>query len=137
MKKKIMIVDDESSIVSFLKELLSNWGYNTISTDNGLDCFELIDAEKPDLVLLDIMMPGLDGMSVCSEIAINYKIPIIIVSGINDSIAKNNSCTFGAFEFVSKPVDIEEGCGHSNRCPILNGWHDLLVLFADWQSLVE
>ena len=108
MKKKALIVDDEPDVVSFLQKLLDMWNYEVSVSTNGLDCLELVDLKKPDIILLDIMMPGLDGMSVCSEVSINYNIPIIIISGGSDPNYRQDSGVFGAFAYLPKPIDIDE-----------------------------
>jgi len=108
MKKKIMVVDDDPGIVRLLTVLLEKWGYEVTNSRDGLDCISVVEYEKPDLVLLDVMMPGLDGMSVCSEITTSYNIPVIIISGIKKEKGEEESQVFGACEFVPKPIDSEE-----------------------------
>ncbi len=108
MKNKILVVDDEPGIVRVLKLQLEQWGYEIISSEDGLNCMQLVESEHPDLVLLDIRMPGLDGMSVCSELSTSYDIPIIIMSGVTDKSTIDDSGIFGAIEYIAKPIDMEE-----------------------------
>ena len=108
MKKKILIVDDNPEIIKLLEFRLKQWGYDVISSEDGLDCLQIADTEKPDLVLLDIRMPGLDGMSVCSELSTSHNTPVIIVSGIKDEVIKENSEFFGAVDYVTKPINMDE-----------------------------
>jgi DNA-binding response OmpR family regulator len=108
MRKKIMVVDDDPNIVKLLTFLLEKWGYEVSHSRDGLDCMSVVEYEKPDLVLLDIMMPGLDGISVCSEITTSFNIPVIIVSGLKKEKIKEESEVFGALEFVPKPINSSE-----------------------------
>jgi DNA-binding response OmpR family regulator len=104
-RKKILIVDDEKDMVKGLSLRLATWGYDTVAATNAIDCFEVIKKEIPDLILLDILMPGLDGISTCAKIRSSYKIPVIMVTALDDTITKHDAGLFGAYEYVTKPVD--------------------------------
>ncbi len=108
MKKKILIVDDDPEIIKLLEFRLKQWGYDVISSEDGLDCLQIADTEKPDLVLLGIRLPGLDGISVCSELTTSHDIPVIILSGIKDEATKENVESFGAVDYITKPINMDE-----------------------------
>ena len=81
MSKKILVVDDEQNIRLLLKEELMDEGYDVILAENGAKAIEMIKEEKPDLVTLDIKMPGEDGLSILRKIReIEYDLPVIICS---------------------------------------------------------
>lgn len=111
MEKNILVVDDEKHIVNMLRINLENNGYNVLSAYNGQQALDLLEKEKVDLVLLDVMMPDIDGKVVCKKIKQNEKtktLPVIMVSAktrINDKI---DGLTYGADDYVTKPFNIKE-----------------------------
>jgi two-component system response regulator VicR len=108
MPKKILIVDDEPEFVKGLEIRLKHWGYDTCKAYNSDDCFKMIEKEKPDLILLDILMPKIDGITTCSRIKKDYDIPIIMVTVLKDSTTIHDASLFGAFEYITKPIDDNE-----------------------------
>jgi len=108
MKEKILIVDDDPLVSRLIKIKLENWGYDTVAINDPLKCLETVEKEHPDLVLLDVMMPGTDGISVCSEIRKDHRIPVIMVSSLDDSSTRHDASLFGAIEYVTKPIDDNE-----------------------------
>ena len=107
-KKKIFIIDDDHNILRLLEVTLKKWDYEVITSDTGLDWMQIIERETPDLILLDIKLPGMDGMSICSEITTSYDMPVIMISVIDDKLVKNTSNELGAAEYITKPIDIKE-----------------------------
>ena len=105
MSKKVLVVDDEVRITEYLQKLLTKWGYEVITANDGSEALQKADTEKPDVILMDIKMPGLDGMSACSEITTAYSIPVIIMTGVGDENTKADSFVLGAFEYIEKPLD--------------------------------
>lgn len=107
MKKKILIVDDEKNIRFLLKEELTDEGYDVILAESGSTALELIRKEKPDLVTLDIKMPGEDGLSVLRKIReIEYDLPVIICSAY--SVYKSDFSAVAADHYVVKSSNFEE-----------------------------
>ena len=107
-KKKILVVDDEPELVKGLRIKLKHWGYDVVTAHDAEGCFQVVEKEHPDLVLLDILMPGLDGISACSKLRKTYKLPVIMVTVLRDSATKHDASLFGAFEYVTKPIDEDE-----------------------------
>ncbi len=107
MKKKILIVDDEKNIRLLLKEELSDEGYEVIAAENGEIALQMIDNEKPDLVTLDIKMPGEDGLSVLRKIRETaYDLPVIICSAY--SVYKSDFAAVAADHYVVKSSNFNE-----------------------------
>lgn len=105
---KILIVDDEERNRRLLEVLLHTDGYATLVAANGKDGLELAAREQPDLILLDLMMPGMDGFEVTYRLkndAATRSIPVIIVSALNDLAAQQRMLASGADEFINKPID--------------------------------
>ncbi len=80
MAMRILVVDDDPPSVKMISFLLREEGYDVISTDNGLEALELVDSEAPDLVVLDVMMPNLDGFEVCRRMRQRTDVPILFLS---------------------------------------------------------
>jgi two-component system alkaline phosphatase synthesis response regulator PhoP len=108
-KLNILIVDDEADILDFLEYNLKKAGYNTVTANSGRKCFDMIAIQAPDLILLDLMMPGISGVDVCRKIKANSKlkdIPIIMLTAKTtekDIITGLNS---GADDYVVKPFSL-------------------------------
>ncbi len=109
---KIMVVDDEPGVVYVMKRFLEKTGHVVVSASNGVACLERVGGEKPDLVLLDIMMPGIDGWEVCKRIKndpATNSISVIMFSVLSDSVAREKSVNYcGADAHFSKTVDLKE-----------------------------
>ena len=107
MKKKILVVDDEKNIRLLLQEELTDEGYDVIMADNGETALKMIKDEKPDLVTLDIKMPGEDGLSILRKIReIEYDLPVIICSAY--SVYKSDFSAVAADHYVVKSSDFGE-----------------------------
>ena len=109
--KTILIVDDENSIVEALEFLLEQNGYETISVFDGEGALEFISKFKPDLILLDIMLPGIDGYEVCEIVRLNpkwrqIKIIFLTAKGSEEDIAKG--LVLGADDYITKPFSNTE-----------------------------
>lgn len=87
-QKTVLVVDDEKPIVDILVYNLKKEGYNTLEANDGEEAVRLVIEKKPDLVLLDIMLPKMDGLTVCKRIRHNYNIPIIMLSAKDEEIDK-------------------------------------------------
>ncbi len=105
---KILIVDDDSNICELLRLYLEKDGFSTIVAVDGEQAVKLADAEKPDLMLLDIMLPKMDGWQVCREIRKTSKLPIIMLTAKGETFDKVLGLELGADDYVSKPFDAKE-----------------------------
>ena len=108
--KKIFVVDDEPTVIEYLRALLTAWGFSFAWCEDGGSAPALIEAELPDLVLLDVMLPDVDGVTVCRRLRSNPKtarIPVIMLTSLGDSGTVYESLLQGAEGFVTKPVDVE------------------------------
>jgi CheY-like chemotaxis protein len=107
--KKILVVDDEEDIVYLLKALFSRNGYSVTGASSGEECLELLESENPDLIFMDIMMPGLDGWETARKIKTDPQtknIPIIMLSVKCDPGACKKSHDYSfAEEHLAKPID--------------------------------
>jgi len=104
---KILIVDDEPAIVDLIKLNLQLEGIDSISCNNGTDAIRLANSQNPDLILLDIMMPGMDGFQVCKELQ-GLNIPIILLTAKNSIKDKLYGLELGADDYITKPFDSRE-----------------------------
>jgi two-component system KDP operon response regulator KdpE len=99
----ILVVDDESQIRRVLRATLSSNGYNVIEAKNGQEAIEMVIREHPDLILLDVSMPDMSGLEVCSKIRLSYEGPIIMVTVRNSERDKIVALDAGADDYVVKP----------------------------------
>ena len=108
-KKTILAVDDESSILDLLKFNLEKEGFNFIAAEDGEEGINKVLNEKPDLLLLDVMIPKMDGLSVCKKIRQeNINIPIIMLSARGEEIDKVLGLEIGADDYITKPFSPRE-----------------------------
>ena len=109
MNNKILIIEDEKPIAELLKYALEKERFDAAMAHTGEEAFEKIESYRPDLILLDLMLPDMDGLTICREVTANNKeIPIIIVSAKNDQIDKLIGFEYGAADYITKPFDIRE-----------------------------
>ncbi len=106
MPQKILIVEDEPSIQCVLKELLLDAGYETVTAGDGVQALALFQQDKYDLVLLDIMMPRLDGYSVCRAIRQAGGTPVIILSALDEEEAQVRAFELRADDYITKPFSV-------------------------------
>jgi putative two-component system response regulator len=107
-RKKILVVDDEEQNVKLLSSLLTAEGYETVTASNGREAVEKVKTVFPDLVLMDIMMPDMDGYEACSIIKNDSEllhIPVVIVTALSDRKSKLRGLEVSANEFLTKPID--------------------------------
>ena len=105
---KILVVDDEELLVKGIRFNLQNEGYEVITGSNGLEAIEAAKNENPDLIVLDVMMPELDGLSACSRIREFSDIPIILLTAKTDDMDKLIGFDSGADDYLTKPFNILE-----------------------------
>jgi CheY-like chemotaxis protein len=109
-KAKVLIVDDEPNNVDLLVQALEDSGYQLITATNGQEALNKIRSEQPDLILLDMMMPGMDGFTVLAEVKKDDALrltPVIIVSAASDSKSIVKGIKQGADDYITKPIDAE------------------------------
>ncbi|OQY58957.1 MAG: Fis family transcriptional regulator [Desulfobacteraceae bacterium 4572_88] len=109
MFPSVMIIDDEPSIRQSLSGLLSDEGFDVITASNGYEALKIIDREAPDLVLLDIWMPGIDGIETLKEIKKdNPFVQVVIITGHGNIETAVNATKLGAFDLIEKPLSIDK-----------------------------
>ncbi|MBN1192026.1 MAG: response regulator [Dehalococcoidales bacterium] len=108
---KILIVDDDSSIRKFLQANLEARGYSVLSVQGGPEALHLLSEKTVDLILLDIMMPEMDGFEVCRRIRNNSQVPVIMLSAREGEGDSQKSLDSGANDYVTKPFRLKEILG--------------------------
>ncbi|GAB6169979.1 response regulator transcription factor [Clostridium carnis] len=110
-KGKILVVDDEEHIVELISYNLESSGYNVIKANNGVNAFQLAREEKPNLILLDLMLPGMDGFDVCKAVRGDSDIkntPVIMLTAKGEELDKILGLELGADDYITKPFSIRE-----------------------------
>ena len=109
MGKKILVVDDDEHIRTFLTKSLEFKGYQIISANDGIKGWEMIESEKPDLIIMDIRMPGMDGIEVLKKVREDIeltKIPVIMLTAESSDIDIISGFSVGADHYITKPFTI-------------------------------
>lgn len=110
-KPKILVVDDEEMIRDMINDILAPLGYEIIQACNGLEALEMVDAKSPDIVLLDVTMPKMNGFEVLKRIKESEdtrKIPVVMITALNELQIRIKAIELGVDDFLSKPMDIIE-----------------------------
>ena len=143
--KNILIVDDEEKNIKLLKGMLFSENYNFFEALSGEDAIDLVNDINPDLILLDVMMPGISGFEVCHKLKQDEKtksIPIIMVTALNEKEHRLKALESGADDFLSKPVDSTEVVIRVKSLLRIKSYHDELsnnykAIDAKNQKLLE
>ncbi|WP_138431559.1 response regulator transcription factor [Fodinibius saliphilus] len=107
--KKIVIVEDEPSLVFTLQDTLENEGYDVYVANKGDKAVNIVKKENPDLMVLDLMLPGMSGFDVCRKVrGMNYTFPIIILTARDQEIDKVTGLNIGADDYMTKPFGVKE-----------------------------
>ena len=106
--KKVLVVDDEQAITDVLVYNLKKEGYETIEATDGITAVNIALEQKPDLMLLDIMLPKLDGLSVCKRVKNHLNIPILMLTAKDAEIDKIVGLELGADDYITKPFSVRE-----------------------------
>jgi DNA-binding response OmpR family regulator len=108
LAEKILVVEDDQTLQSVLKYNLVKEGYNTFLATDGLQAIEIARREKPDLIILDLMLPKMDGLSVCRILRQEMIVPIIILTAKAEEIDKIVGLELGADDYMTKPFSMRE-----------------------------
>ncbi|HHU08057.1 MAG TPA: response regulator transcription factor [Clostridiaceae bacterium] len=108
MDLKILVVDDEPNIVDILEENLSREGYTILKAYDGATALQIVLDEQPDLILLDCMLPRMDGFEVCKRIRQKSSVPIIMLTAKSEEIDKVLGLELGADDYITKPFSVRE-----------------------------
>ena len=108
MPKKILIVEDEANIRELLRLYLEREGYTVIEAENGVEGIKQWKSEKPDMLLLDVMMPVMDGWTVCKEIRAESDVPIIMLTAKGETADRVSGLEMGADDYIVKPLEMPE-----------------------------
>lgn len=108
MGKRILVVDDEQAIVDILKFNLTREGYEVVECYDGKSGYETALSEKPDLILLDVMLPEMDGFEVCRKLRNEISTPIIMITARTEEIDKVLGLELGADDYITKPFGVRE-----------------------------
>ncbi len=115
MTQLVLIVDDEPMARTLLRLMLVRVGFNVSEAEDGYDALEKVQQNLPDIILLDVMMPGMDGFSVCEELRQRKEtatLPIIMLSAKTDLDSINKGMRIGATKYLTKPISPEDLTRH-------------------------
>lgn len=107
-KRTILVVDDEQPIVDILVYNLRKEGYNTLEANDGVTAVEMALKKRPDLIILDIMLPRMDGLTVCKQIRNKFSVPILMLTAKDEEIDKILGLELGADDYITKPFSVRE-----------------------------
>lgn len=114
MSTKILVIDDDIALTDLLSTLLMTHGFEVVTANYGQSGIELAQTAKPDMIILDLMMPDQDGWSVCQAIRTFSKVPIIVLSALNDPNMVVSALDAGADDYLVKPVPSNILIAHIN-----------------------
>lgn len=105
---KILVVDDEEDVGELVQSFLEGQGYQVLVATSAKRAFELVSLEKPDLIFLDVVMPGMDGLQCLREIRkMQPDTIVIMVSGLHDENVAKEAIRYGAYDYLTKPFDLQ------------------------------
>ncbi|AKN33547.1 hypothetical protein Ccar_23095 [Clostridium carboxidivorans P7] len=130
MQKKILVVDDDKDIVKLITKSLSYEGFETIPAYSGEEALCALEENHIDFIILDIMMPGMDGLDVCRSIRKSYNTPILLLSARDKDIDKIVGLEIGADDYMTKPFSIQELTSR-----IRANFRKVDRLFKEWNEL--
>ena len=110
ISKKVLIIEDDPSFLRAVSHIVEKEGYNVTNASNGMTGLRMAKEENPDLLILDVMLPGIDGFEICNQLRHEpqtAKLPIIMLSAKGQETDKTTGLKVGADEYLTKPVDRE------------------------------
>lgn len=111
MPKKILAIDDENDVLLIIKTALNDEGYEVITATNGYDGLAMAEEQQPDLIILDLMMPEMNGLEVLTQLKSNDltgQIPVIVLSGLNDKEKIRTALSKGTEYYIIKPYEYDD-----------------------------
>lgn len=139
--KKVLIIDDDNFNIAILGDMLASSGYEVITALKGEDGLRLALQEVPDVVLLDVVLPGIDGFAVCRKLKsldATRHVPVIMMTGLSGKDSKHKGLEAGAVEFLNKPVDMVELTIRLKNVIEIKEYHDYLKNHnAELEKIVE
>ncbi len=118
----VMIVEDDDGIRELMRLFLLKKGYGILQAEDGFQALELLEREKPDLILLDVEMPGMNGLEVCEKIRLKTTLPILFVSYRKELVYKIQGLEAGGDDYITKPFDFNELEARIRAILRRNGW---------------
>ena len=115
MQTKILVIDDDSAVTDLLSLLLRSQGFDVTATNSSTDGLNLVREGQPDLVVLDLMMPEIDGWEICKSVREFSDVPIIVLSALNDPSMIASVLDSGADDYLTKPTPSRVLVAHINR----------------------
>lgn len=108
MKRKILVVDNEQAVCDMLKEFLTQQEYEVITVLSGEEAIKKVNEERPHVVLLDVKMPGMDGIETLKKIReIDKKVGIVMITAVKDDEARRKCMELGAYDYITKPFSLK------------------------------
>ena len=105
---RILVVDDDPVINKLISDILQEEGWEIYSARDGEEAIRMVHENSPDLIILDLMMPKINGLEVCRHVTDLFQIPIIMISGQYDTDTKVKCLNIGAEDYITKPFSVEE-----------------------------
>ena len=127
----ILVVDDEKAILNFVQKNLAVRNYHVLTAENGPEALKLFQKNVVHLVILDIMMPHMDGLEVLRQIRQRSTVPVIILSALDDEIEKVQAFEIGADDYLTKPFGVGELLGRIKAVLRRSQWQDLPPILPD------
>lgn len=121
MTTKILVIDDDSAVTDLLSVLLRSNGFEVFATNNSTEGLNYARQDQPDLIILDLMMPEMDGWEVCRAVRAFSQVPIIVLSALNDPSMVASVLDSGADDYLTKPTPSRVLVAHINRLLRRNG----------------
>ncbi len=107
MPARVLVVDDDPEFVEMLRDFLSAKGYEVSTACDGLEALQKVKEERPHLILLDILMPKLDGLEVLEQLRqIDQEVGVIMITAVNEEETGRKGMELGAFDYIVKPLDL-------------------------------
>src|SRR6266446_1018222 len=132
----VLVVEDEASIASFVAAYLKNAGYAVRTTASGSEALKLVESEKPSLVVLDLMLPDMDGVEVCKQIRQNSDLPVLMLTARDEDVDKIIGLEVGADDYMPKPFNPRELVARVREIQLAPKEFDLLWELLDHRGLV-